>query len=139
MDCAKEYVTLDSSKWSWVVFSDAKRFTIEISHEIRSYWNEFRKDTELFSGRQYGGAGLTVLRAFTGDLILDLKVFTRLKTSNNYDKGMKEALLPKKDDCIPTTWIFQQENAVDSSDTTATECYQLLSLFSTMYLSILCI
>ena len=60
VDWVKKKVTGTKEKWETVVFSDEKKFNLDGPDGSQSYWDDLRKEKQLFSKRLFGGGSVMV-------------------------------------------------------------------------------
>ncbi|KIH43245.1 hypothetical protein ANCDUO_26754 [Ancylostoma duodenale] len=57
--------------WTKVVFLDEKKFNLDGPDGYKYYWRDPRKDTVVFSRRNFGGGNVMVWGAFCNDSSLE--------------------------------------------------------------------
>ncbi|KAG3247625.1 hypothetical protein PI124_g7690 [Phytophthora idaei] len=108
---AREKVTWDAAKWSQLVFSDEKKFSLDGPDGLQFYWHDLRFETQIYSRRQSGGGSVMVWGAFCAGGKSELVISERTQNSECYVYTLSEHLLPFIDGIHGRDCIFQQDNA----------------------------
>ena len=101
----------DPTIWTWVVFSDEKKFNLDGPDGFHYFWQDVRKDREVLSKRQSGGGGLMVWGGFSVQGTTDLCFLEGRINSTKYCTVLENYLLPYGHNVMLDNWVFQQDNA----------------------------
>ena len=98
-------------KWSSVIFGDEKKFNLDGPDGFQCYWKDLRKEKDIFSKRQNGGASVMTWAGFSELGKTDLAFVEGNQKSHNCIYTLSEYLLSFAYKMYGCDFIFQQDNA----------------------------
>lgn len=98
-------------QWLQVVFSDEKKWNLDGPDGWKCYWHDLRKEKEVFSKRQFGGASIMTWGCFSFNGVGSLAFISGKMNSVAYKEVLEDHLLPNAVDLAGEKWVFQQDNA----------------------------
>ena len=110
IDWVKKKVTWTKEKWETVVFSDEKKIHLDGPDGSQCYWQDLRKEKQLFSKRLFGRGSVMVWGAISASGKADLVVMERKQNSARYISVL-ENFFPFTNCQDINNAIFQQDNA----------------------------
>lgn len=111
LDWAESFVVKDVGFWRRVCFSDEKKFNLDGPDCIQSYWQHLDDEERVHYKKQSGGGGVMVWGCFGYEAPGPLVVVDGKQNSRMYCGTLQSHLIPFAENELPSTWIFQQDNA----------------------------
>ena len=111
---ALKYIKKDHDFWSSVIFSDEKRFILDVTDSNAYYWADTRLERRYFSTRARGGQGLMIKAAISKKGKLELVFVQGNLNAQAYTEMFANNLVPfveSKQGEENDQPIFQQDNA----------------------------
>ena len=93
------------------VFSDEKRFTLDVPNSNRYYFYDLRKEDLTFCHRQNDGVGVMIWAFIMHGMKSDIVFVPTTLNSVSYQDLLEEHLIPLKHKLWRKKWYYQQDNA----------------------------
>ena len=111
LEWAKLQLQKSPSKWICTIFSDEKRFCLDVPDGASHHWAFKHLDPRYFSTRQNGGGGVVVWGCFSAAGAPSLATIEGTMDSAGYCTILEKVLFPFAEDKHGQNWRFQQDNA----------------------------
>lgn len=109
LDWAKDKITW-AHNWQDVTWSDEKKFNLDGPDGFAYHWHDLRKEKLVFSKRHSGGGSLMIWGCFNFHGKSRLAFVSKNQNQFEYQRHLRDNLLPFLDEFGGADPIFQQDN-----------------------------
>jgi hypothetical protein len=111
---AKEHMS-SKSEWKRVVWSDEKKFTLDGPDGLIYYWNDLRKEDQVFSKRSHGGGGgIMIWASFGWNGKSEICFIDKKLNAQGYRKILNDNLVSVGATIGRKKWLFEQDHRASS-------------------------